>query len=257
MNLNHSVVSVSPLLNFGAVVNRIAQGQARAIELKADYLSECVAQYAAQIDKGIDENGIAHINLVGEIYECNPVFALWYGIAVPSMIGECVRKYEQMPACKEIYLHVNSGGGAISTVPELADTIFSCTKPTTAIVTENCCSAAYWIASQCKRIVATRGATIGALGVYIALTDTSEEFARWGVKVHLISTAELKGLGECGTPLTEAQRDFLQSFINRSGELFAADIKRARPSFDSSLFSGAFWHSEDALDLGLIDDMLI
>lgn len=257
MNLNHSIVSISPLLNFGAMLNHLAEGQKRAIELKADYLSDCAMRYHAQIDKGLDTNGIAHINLVGEVCECDPVFALWFGIAVPSIIGEHIRKYEEMPECREIHLHVNSGGGTISTVPELADTIFNCKKPTTAIITESCCSAAYWIASQCKRIVATRGATIGALGVYVAITDESEAYANHGVKVHLISTAELKGAGESGTPLTEAQRDFLQSFINRSGELFVADIKRARPSFDSSLFSGAFWHAEDALDNGLIDDVLI
>lgn len=257
MNLNHSIVSVSPLLNFGAVLGNLAKGQVKKMELQANYREECKAQYVAQVDGGLDRFNIAHIFLVGEIYEADPCCALWYGLAVPSIIAEAVRKYEAMQECAGIHLHINSGGGAIATVPELADALFYCEKPTKAIITEQCCSAAYWVASQCDELVATRGATIGALGVYIAVTDCSEEYAKWGIKVHLISTAELKGLGEYGTPLTEAQLDFLQSFITRSGELFLADIKRARPQFDTSLFNGAFWHAEDALDKGLIDDVLM
>lgn len=255
--MNHCVVSVSPLLNFGAVLTNLAQGKAKMIEVKADYVTECRAAYAATVDKGIDAHGIAHVVLAGEIYEADPCLAMWFGLAVPSVIGDAIRKYDELADCKGIHLHVNSGGGAISAVPELADAVYNCSKPITAYVTEQCCSAAYWIASQCDSIIATRGAVIGSLGVYIAIADTSKQFEMDGVKVHLVSTAELKGMGEAGVPLTEAQKAFLQSFIDRSGELFIADIKRARPSFDSSLFSGAFWHSEDALDLGLIDDVLI
>lgn len=255
--MNHCVVSVSPLLNFGAVLTKLERGKAKAIEVKADYLAEARAQYMQRVDRGLDARGVAHVYLEGEIYECDPCFADWFCLAVPSVVAEAVRKYDALPECREIYLHINSGGGAIGTVPELADTIFGCQTPITAYATEQCCSAAYWVASQCDSIIATRGAVIGSLGVYIALADTSKMLEKDGVQVRLFSTAELKGMGEYGVPLTEAQAKFLQTFVDRSGELFIADIKRARPSFDQSLFSGAFWHAEDALDLGIIDDVLI
>lgn len=257
-SLNHSIVSVSPLVNLNAVFSALAKATDTIVkDVKADWYEDVKNSYLKTVDGGIDDNGTAHINIVGELFETSCSCAYWFGIAIPSVIVQFVRNYERNNACKDIAFHFNTGGGSIGTIPELADAIFYCTKPTTAYITEQCCSAGYWLASQCKRIYATRGATIGALGVYIALTDYSEYEAQQGIKTHLISTAELKGIGEWGTPLTEAQKDFLQSFINRSGEMFVADIKRARPAFDVELFTGAFWHAEDALDRGLIDDVLI
>lgn len=260
MILNNLLVSVSPLVNVNGFVSNLAQAKdelRKALEVKADYCSECRAEYFKSIDGGIDDNGIAHINVIGEIVEVDECIAYWWGLVVPSTVGRVLKSYEANANCKEIHFHFNTGGGAIGTIPELADAIFYCEKPTKAIVTENCCSAGYWLASQCDSIIATRGATIGALGVYIVLTDYSKHDAERGIITHLISTAELKGIGEWGTPLTEAQREFLQGYINDSGKMFLADIKRSRPSFDVELFTGAFWHSEMALDLGVIDDMLV
>ena len=253
----HAIVSVSPLLNFNAFAMKLTKAQEQIHTIKADMYSEAVNTYTNSIDGGLDGNGYAIVNIVGEIFEAHPLIALWCGLAVPSVIAKVVNAYKMDTHCKGIRFIFNTGGGSIATVPELADTIFNLGKPTIAEVHENCCSAGYWLASQCDSIVATRGATIGALGVYIALTDCSKMLNDMGVKTHLITTSELKGLGEYGVALTDAQIKFLQDYVNRSGEMFIADIKRKRPSFDVKLFNGAFWHSEDALDLGIIDDVLL
>ena len=255
----HAIVSVSPLMNYQAFAVMLTRAQEKLHEAKAqsNFEEECRAEYYRVIDGGIDAQGVATINIVGEIYEAHPWIALWCGLAVPSVIAKVIKRYDDDKACSAICINFTTGGGSISAVPELADMIYNCSKPTTAVVREQCCSAGYWLASQCDTIVATRGATVGALGVYIALTDYSAMLNDAGVKTHLISTSELKGLGEFGVALSEAQIKFLQSYVNRSGEMFLSDIKRKRPTFDASLFNGAFWHSEDALDLGVIDDVLI
>ena len=255
--VQHAIVSVSPLLNYRAFAVQLAKAQEQVRTVKADYFEEARDLYYASIDGGLDDNGVATINIIGEIYEASPLVALWCCLAVPSVIGQFVKKYEMDTACSSIRFVFNTGGGSISTVPDLADAIFNCAKPTTAEIHEQCCSAGYWLASQCDTIVATRGATVGALGVYIALVDCSKMLNDMGVKTHLITTSELKGLGEYGVELTDAQIKFLQHFVNRSGEMFLGDIKRKRPAFDAELFSGAFWHAEDALDLGIIDDVLV
>lgn len=255
--VQHAIVSVSPLLNFNAFSVRLAKAQERVREVKADFIAEASREYHAMVDGGIDETGVATINIIGAIYEASPLMALWCELAVPSIIAHFVKKYECDTACSAIRFVFNTGGGSIATVPELADVIFKCAKPTTAEIHEQCCSAGYWLASQCDTIVATRGATVGALGVYIALTDYSKMLENEGIKTHLISTSELKGVGEFGVALTESQIKFLQQFVNRSGEMFLGDIRRKRPAFDVDLFNGAFWHAEDALDLGIIDDVLV
>ena len=255
----HSIVSISPLLNFNAFNIQMAKAEEamHKVQAQSNFEEECRAEYFRAIDGGLNDAGVATINIVGAIYEAHPWIALWCGLAVPSVIAKVVEFYKNDTKCTAIKFIFNTGGGSIATIPELADVIFNCEKPTTAEIHEQCCSAGYWLASQCDTIVATRGATVGALGVYIALTDYSKMLENEGIKTHLISTSELKGIGEFGVALTESQIKFLQKFVNRSGEMFLGDIRRKRPAFDAELFSGAFWHAEDALDLGVIDDMLV
>ena len=255
----HSIVSISPLLNFNAFNIQMAKAEEamHKVQAQSNFEEECRAEYLRAIDGGLDGAGVATINIVGAIYEAHPWIALWCGLAVPSVIAKVVESYKNDTKCTAIKFIFNTGGGSIATIPELADVIFNCVKPTTAEIHEQCCSAGYWLASQCDTIVSTRGATVGALGVYIALVDFSTMYSEMGIKTHLITTSELKGLGEHGVALSENQIEFLQSFVNRSGEMFLSDIKRKRPSFDADLFNGAFWHAEDALDLGVIDDVLI
>jgi ClpP class serine protease len=255
----HSIVSISPLVNFNAFSIMLAKTEEGMPKLKGEvtFEEECYNNYYRSIDGGLNDNGEATIFVKGAIYEAHPFVALWCDLSVPSIIDKIVKFYKSDSKCKSLRIVFNTGGGCISTIPELADAIYNFGKPTIAEVREQCCSAGYWLASQCDSIVASRGATIGALGVYIAILDSSVYEAKNGFKTHLITTSELKGLGEQGLPLTEAQQKFLQTYVNRSGEMFLADIKRKRPSFDVDLFNGAFWHAEDALDLGVIDDVLI
>jgi ClpP class serine protease len=236
----HAIVSVSPLFNLSALSVKMQKAEELLRNTKAEMLAPISEQYDALIDGGLDAEGYAIINIQGEIYETSPLFALWCDFAVPSVIGKIVKQYESDNACKGFRFVFNTGGGSISTVPELADVIFNLSKPSIAEIHENCCSAGYWLASQCDTLIATRGATVGALGVYIAIYDYSKMLEKEGVKAHLISTAELKGMGTFGVELTEDQIDFLKAYVKRSGEMFLADIKCKRPAFNEKLFSGAF-----------------
>lgn len=256
MNMQDMLIcSVSPMVNISALAKSIENAKTMMLT-KASERINYVEAYSNLVDGGIVD-GVAHVNIHGFIHETDIGWALWCDCAVPSFIGAVIERYKQDPACTALCLHFNTGGGAISAVPRLADKIFNFGKPTYASITEQCCSAGYWLASQCDTIVADRGAIVGALGVYLTIWDDSEALAKDGIKVHLVTTGELKGLGEWGVPLTEAQKTFLQEHINYSGDMFVADIKRKRTAFDVNLFSGAFWHAEKALGLGLIDDVLL
>lgn len=248
--------SVSPMVNISAIAHAMSTAKASLLNPQARDRFNYVEAYRTVVDGGIID-GVAHINICGYIAETSVDVALWCDVSIPSFIGAVIEGYKQDPACEALCIHFSTGGGCIGTVPRLADKIFNFGKPTYASITEQCCSAGYWLASQCDTIVADRGAIVGALGVYLTIWDNSEVFAKDGIKVHLISTGELKGLGEYGTPLTEAQKNFLQAHIDYSGRMFLADIRRKRTAFDESLFNGAFWHAEKALELGLIDDVLI
>ncbi len=66
----------------------------------------------------------------------------------------------------------DSGGGAADSVKDLAEAITSCTKPVVAFCDGDMCSAAYYAASYCSRIVAhDRRDRVGCIGTMIQFGD--------------------------------------------------------------------------------------
>lgn len=158
---------------------------------------------------------------------------------------------------QSVTLDVDSPGGIVKGVAELAAYIRAAVKAGAdirAFTRGVCCSAAYWIASQCKAITATRGAIVGNIGVYAVYTDYAEAEAKFGIRNTLFSSGELKAAGLPEFPLSEAQRDFLAAHIDALAEMFFADVFAARPQADAeAVHSGGWWLADRARALGLVD----
>ena len=82
-----------------------------------------------------------------------------------SAIGSAVKMADGSDAIKSVRFHVDSPGGAVTGVRELAALIAACSKPTVAVVSGNCSSAAIWLAAAADKIVAAHTAVIGCVGV--------------------------------------------------------------------------------------------
>src|ERR1700676_5415437 len=70
--------------------------------------------------------------------------------------------------CKAIVFDVDSPGGSVEGVAELASEIFAArkVKPITAVFNAMGCSAAYWLASAASEVVCTPSGQCGSIGVY-------------------------------------------------------------------------------------------
>ena len=206
--------------------------------------------------EGVDVNGIAHLNITGAIFQTDRRTASELGFTRPADIEEALYRVKEDADIKGAIFEIDSPGGQTQGIQELADVIYTLDKPTMAFTRGECCSAAYWLASQCDKVMATRAATVGSLGVYCVVEDNSKEMANLGVECVLFSTGAVKGAGEFGVPLTTAQREFMQSSVDALGNLFLATIQRKRTGFDASHFTGAYWLGEQAIELGLVDDLI-
>lgn len=213
------------------------------------------AQALRPVLASIDERGIAHLDITGAIFETDAQTARAMGFTRPSDIERALLEAKESPAIKGAILHVDSPGGQTQGIQELADMLYTLGKPSIAHTRGECCSAAYWLASQCDRVLASRAATIGSLGVYCVVEDNSKEMEHAGVECVLFSTGSVKGAGEYGVPLTQAQRAFMQESVDALGELFKQSVLRKRKAFDPVHFTGAYWLAEHALELGLVDDL--
>ena len=153
-----------------------------------------------------------------------------------------------------IVLRVNSGGGTLDGIDLALNAIKGRDKITTQ-VDGLCCSAAYWLASQTKRISATRLSEVGGLGVYSVIYDTSRMLNDAGIEVKMAKTGALKGAGYPGTPVTDEIMDDLQSTVENVGRMFFDEVKSARVVELAKITSGKSWLAMEAKELNLIDEI--
>jgi len=161
---------------------------------------------------------------------------------------------------KSIVLYIDAPGGTVAGTCDLADFIFAAKakKPIVAYISDNCMSAAYWLASQCTKVIANAGAFIRSIGVYQVLLDSSEAAKASGMVITLVSDGEYKGLGAPGIAVEQKDVDETKRRVKAASDLFIDSVARGRkmtPAVARSLADGRVYVASEALKLGLIDSI--
>lgn len=159
-------------------------------------------------------------------------------------------------AVRAIVLDIDSPGGAVGGVSEFAQRVRRSPKPVFALADGMAASAAYWIGSAARRMVATRSAAVGSIGVYAVMDDMHRRFENAGVHSTLVSSGPRKGAGTPGTNVTEEHIASLRETIDAYAQVFFRDVQSARALTDEQLAAvttGQVWIGEQAVSLGLVD----
>lgn len=151
------------------------------------------------------------------------------GTAVETL-AQGFRQLMADPDVLGILLDVDSPGGQISGVPELAEEIRAARgqKPIVAISNTLMASAAYWLASQADEIVVTPSSLTGSVGVVMGHEDHTAALEQEGRKVTLVHAGEHKVETYPQSPLTEDARAHLQSLVDDAYGLFVTAIAKGR-----------------------------
>lgn len=130
----------------------------------------------------------------------------------------------------QILIDIDSPGGSVYGVSELADEIVSARsqKPVVAIANSLAASAAYWIGCSASEFYVTPGGEVGSIGVWQAHFDYSQALAAEGVKPTLISAGKFKVEGNPYVPLDEDARAFMQSRVDDYYASFTKAVSRGR-----------------------------
>jgi protease-4 len=129
---------------------------------------------------------------------------------------------------KRILFHINSDGGTVDGVEELADKIRSLPVDTIAFSSGSMNSSAYWIASAANRVVVSPSASTASVGVYMTLLDQSEQAKASGLQVKVYKSGQFKGIGIPGTSTTPEQDEYLQREVDALAETFKASVRMKR-----------------------------
>jgi capsid assembly protease len=143
-------------------------------------------------------------------------------------------------AVKQIVLDVDSPGGSVENMPELAAKVAAVKrkKPITAVVNTLAASGAYWLASQASEIAITPSGEAGSIGVYTIHRDVSAAAEQAGMKFTVISAGKYKTERNPYEPLSDSAEAALQESVNDYYELFTKGVAAGRGATLEQVKSG-------------------
>lgn len=129
------------------------------------------------------------------------------------------------PDVTAIVLDVDSPGGSVSGVPEMAEEIRAARgkKRVWAVADPTAASAAFWLATQAERFVVTPSGMVGSVGVIAAHEDLSRALEIKGITTTLITSSPFKAEGNPYEPLSDEARAEIQRVVDS----YHGDFERA------------------------------
>jgi signal peptide peptidase SppA len=204
---------------------------------------------------------ISVIPLVGTIVQRRATAENTSGGGLVSMerTAQLFRAALDDPRVAAIVFDVDSPGGTINGVMELADEIFAAREKKAIVAVANglAASAAYWLASSAGELVVTPSGDVGSIGVYAMHEDQSAADAAEGYKVTLISAGRHKTAGNPWEPLTEDARALMQTRVDDAYRRFVKTVARNRATSEDAVRKGYgegfIVGAEDAKREGMVD----
>ena len=198
-------------------------------------------------------NGIAVMHIDGTLTYRSSFWKAFFGVDTYNSIGNAFDELIANDSVKGIVLSIDSPGGEIKGVSDLADHIFAArgTKPCGIVAhsAATMCSAAYWIASACENIVASSVAQVGSIGVMGILGGNEDKSVTY-LRSNLSPNKNLD-------PNTPEGRSAIEKNLDAMAKVFVEALAKNRNSdFDSVLErygQGKVFVGQEALEAGMVD----
>ena len=162
----------------------------------------------------------------------------------------------------QILIDIDSPGGSVYGVAELADEIVAARaqKPIIAIANSLAASAAYWIGCSASEFYVTPGGEVGSIGVWQAHFDYSQALAAEGVTPTLISAGTYKVEGNPYAPLDPEAQAFMQSRVDDYFLAFSKAVAKGRgvpiAQVRNGMGQGRVLGADAALEQNLVDGIV-
>jgi signal peptide peptidase SppA len=160
---------------------------------------------------------------------------------------------------KGIVLDVNSPGGAVEGVTEVASRIRAAraVKPVEAVANALAASGGYWIGSAAQYFTGIPSSRVGSVGVLTEHLDDTKAQEIAGERRTILVDDGAPFKAETDGPLTEDARASIQKMLNQYGDMFRGDVAKNRGvSVDTvrrNFGKGRMMLAKDAVNAGMID----
>jgi signal peptide peptidase SppA len=206
-----------------------------------------------------NHHGTAVINIRGPLFRYSSIWSWLLGGTSVEETAVNLHAALDDPAVNRIVLAINSPGGQVDGINELANMIRAGNqvRPITAYVDGLAASGAYWLASAAGRIVADETAQLGSIGVVATVIDDRAADEKQGVKRYEIvsSQSPLKRTD----PGTDEGRAQLQQMVDAMAAVFISKVSKFRGTSDSKVATdfgrGAVVGAREAISVGMADSL--
>jgi len=131
-------------------------------------------------------------------------------------------------------------------------------KPVYVVVEESCTSAAYYIAAAADRIFVDKASIVGSIGVLMDGFGFTGIMDKVGVERRLMTAGENKGFLDPFSPQTPQHKAYAQQMLDQIHKQFIEVVRAGRGDRlkeTPQMFSGLFWTGQQAVELGLADQL--
>ena len=200
-------------------------------------------------------NGTAVYKISGGILSSGNWLTRIFGYASYDEIRRNVMHAATNPEVREILLMFSSPGGSAFGVVDGAEAIkkADAIKPVYSYTSSMCCSGAYWLGSQARKIFVSPESESGSIGVKLQHVSHEKELENQGLVVTEIKSAELKAVGSPYKNLSDKELSHLQDQVNQIATLFSTSMQKARPRLKTEALNGATFIGEESVRVGLSD----
>lgn len=252
----------------GLMAGRPMMLERKAFDCLAELSKQAVSERQLLHSKPPDDNAkpyntyldIAVIPAHGVLSKRAGFFDAFFGLTSYEVLEETLDHALHDPDISGILLDIDSPGGEVSGLFDLADFIYASreTKPIWACANDDAYSAAYAIASSAEKVFVTRTGGVGSIGVIATHIDQSSFDEKLGVKYTTIFAGDRKNDFNPHAELTNEASKLLQKEVDRLYGLFTSLVSRNRDMSERlvSNTEAGLYFGDDALSVGLADQIM-
>ena len=178
-----------------------------------------------------------------------------------ALVGALKNAFEDASA-QAVVLRINSPGGSPVQSGIVNDEIKRLKakhrKKVYAVVEEMCASGAYYIAVAADEIYVDKASIVGSIGVLMDGFGFTGLMEKLGVERRLYAAGENKAMLDPYSPVNEKHVRLTKAMLDQIHRQFIAVVKEGRGDRlkeTPEIFSGLFWNGEEAIKLGLADNL--
>jgi protease-4 len=173
---------------------------------------------------------IAVITLAGVIADIDTDSDIFFSTSPAAKARKYINKATKDDTVKAVILRVNSPGGTVGASQEIYSAILRCRKKKPVVISmgDIAASGGYYVAAAGDYIIANPGTLTGSIGVILNAINFTDLMDKIGVKSNVVKSGKFKDIASAYRPMSEAERELLQSLINDTYNQFVDDIIEAR-----------------------------